>query len=66
MKIIRNEKLIKRNAKIGQYSSLAGLLVIVGTMVYLFQFMRTPEFRHPDEHFYPLGGLVHRDRSFSG
>jgi hypothetical protein len=43
MKIIKNEKLIKRNAKIGQYASLAGLLVIVGTMVFLFQFMRTPE-----------------------
>lgn len=43
MKIIKNEKLIKRNAKIGQYANLAGLLVIVGTMVFLFQFMRTPE-----------------------
>jgi hypothetical protein len=43
MKIIKNEKLIKRNAKIGQYSSLAGLLIIIGTMVFLFQFIRTPE-----------------------
>jgi hypothetical protein len=43
MKIIKNEKLIKRNAKIGQYASLAGLLVIVGTMVFLVQFMRAPD-----------------------
>jgi hypothetical protein len=43
MKIIKNEKLIKRNAKIGQYSSLAGILVIVGTMVFLIQFARSPE-----------------------
>jgi len=30
MRIIRNEKLIKRNGKIGQWSSLAGLAVLAG------------------------------------
>jgi hypothetical protein len=43
MKIIKNEKLIKRNAKIGQYVSLAGLLLVLGTIVFLVQFMRAPE-----------------------
>ena len=35
MKIISNEKLIKRNAKIAQYTGLAGLLVIIGS-IYMF------------------------------
>jgi len=43
MKIIKNEKLIKRNSKIGQYASLAGLLLVFGTIVFLVQFMRAPE-----------------------
>jgi hypothetical protein len=43
MNIIKNEKLIKRNAKIGQYSSIFGLLIVVGTVFYSVQFMRTPE-----------------------
>ena len=43
MKIIKNEKLIKRNAKIGQYASLAGLLLVIGTMFFLFQFVTKPE-----------------------
>jgi hypothetical protein len=34
MKIIKNEKLIKRNAKIGQYTSL-GALVILGVGMYI-------------------------------
>ena len=43
MKIIKNEKLIKRNAKIGQYSSLAGLLLIFSTIFFLYQFTKSPE-----------------------
>lgn len=43
MKIIKNEKLIKRNSKIGQYSSIFGLLIVIGTVFYSVQFMRTPE-----------------------
>jgi hypothetical protein len=43
MKIIKNEKLITRNAKIGQYSSLAGMLLVAGTIIFLVQFIRNPE-----------------------
>jgi hypothetical protein len=43
MKIIKNEKLISRNAKIGQYASLFGLILVIGTIFFLFQFLRTPE-----------------------
>ena len=43
MKIIKNEKLIKRNAKIGQYTNIAGLLLVVGTIVLLMQFFNNPE-----------------------
>ena len=43
MKIIKNEKLIKRNAKIGQFSSIFGLVIVIGTVFYSVQFMRTPE-----------------------
>src|SRR3989337_2820226 len=37
MKIVKNEKLIKRNGKIGQWSSLAGLAVLAGGMYISFQ-----------------------------
>ncbi|MEW5938765.1 MAG: hypothetical protein AB1750_03825 [Chloroflexota bacterium] len=36
MKIIRNEKLIKRNSKIGQFTSLAALVVLFGGMYISF------------------------------
>lgn len=36
MKIIRNEKLISRNAKIGQYTSLAALISLAGGMFISF------------------------------
>ncbi|MGE5251594.1 MAG: hypothetical protein ACM3QS_15435 [Bacteroidota bacterium] len=32
MKVIKNEKLIKRNAKVGQWTSLAGIVVLAGGM----------------------------------
>jgi hypothetical protein len=43
MKIIKNEKLISRNAKIGQYASLAGILIIVGVMVFMGRTLLKPE-----------------------
>lgn len=43
MKIIKNEKLIKRNAKIGQYTNIAGLLLVFGTMFFLIQLIQKPE-----------------------
>jgi len=43
MKIIKNEKLIKRNAKIGQYASFAGIIAIVGVSFFLIQSIRNPE-----------------------
>ncbi len=43
MKIVKNEKLITRNAKIGRYSSLVGLLIIIGVTIYLFQAMGRAE-----------------------
>src|SRR3990172_965570 len=36
MKIIKNEKLINRNSKIGQFTSLAALVVLFGGMYILF------------------------------
>ncbi len=41
MKVITNERLIKRNARIGQIATFAGLLVLVGGMVITF---RNPNF----------------------
>lgn len=43
MKIIKNEKLIKRNAKIGQYASIAGIVTILGVSFFLIQSMLKPE-----------------------
>lgn len=37
MRIITNERLIKRNARIGQIASLLGLLVLVGGLYFSFQ-----------------------------
>ena len=42
MKIIRNEKLIKRNSKIGQYAMWAGIVIVFGTVYFAIQFMRNP------------------------
>ncbi len=36
MKIISNEKIIKRNTQIGKYTSLAALLILAGGMVVSF------------------------------
>lgn len=36
MKVLTNEKVIKRNAKIGQYTSLIALLILAGGMVISF------------------------------
>ncbi|MBN1146400.1 MAG: hypothetical protein JXA78_04030 [Anaerolineales bacterium] len=40
MNIVRNEKIVKRNARIAQFTMLAGLAVLVGGMYYSF---RNPE-----------------------
>jgi hypothetical protein len=50
MKTVTNEKLIKRNAKIGQYTSL-GALVVLGVGLYL-------TFRMPDKFSYSLAALL--------
>ncbi len=50
MKVVTNTKLIKRNAKIGQYTSI-GALVILGIGLYI-------SFKRPDLFFYSLGALV--------
>lgn len=50
MKIVTNEKLIKRNAKIGQYTSL-GALVVLGIGLYL-------TFKMPDKFVYSLAALL--------
>jgi hypothetical protein len=39
MKIIKNEKLIKRNGKIGEYASLAGIIIIAIPAIYAVQQM---------------------------
>ena len=50
MNIYRNESLIKRNAKIAQFTLFGGLLVLAGGM-YL-------SFRYPDQFLYSLSALV--------
>ena len=50
MKVVTNLKLIKRNAKIGQYTSL-GALVILGVGLYI-------SFKMPDKFIYSLGALL--------
>ena len=50
MKIIRNEKLIKRNARVGQYTSLAALAVL-GVGMYI-------SFKRPDLFIYSIGALI--------
>jgi len=50
MKTITNEKMIKRNAKIGQYTSL-GALVVLGIGLYI-------TFKMPDKFVYSLGALL--------
>jgi len=36
MKVLTNEKIIKRNTQIGQYTSLAALLILAGGMIVSF------------------------------
>ena len=50
MKTVRNEKLIKRNARIGQWTSLAALGVL-GIGMYI-------SFKRPDLFFYSIGALI--------
>jgi hypothetical protein len=50
MKTVTNDKLIKRNAKIGQYTSL-GALVVLGIGLYL-------TFKMPDKFAYSLAALM--------
>ena len=50
MKVVTNTKLIKRNAKIGQYTSV-GALVILGVGLYI-------SFKMPDKFVYSLGALL--------
>jgi len=50
MKIIKNEKLIKRNAKIGQWTSLAGVIVLAGGMFLTWKF--------PEQFNYALVSLL--------
>jgi len=50
MKVVTNLKLIKRNAKIGQYTSI-GALVILGVGLYI-------SFKMPDKFIFSLGALL--------
>jgi hypothetical protein len=50
MKVVTNTKLIKRNAKLGQYTSI-GALVILGVGLYI-------SFKMPDKFAYSLGALL--------
>jgi hypothetical protein len=50
MKVVTNTKLIKRNAKIGQYSSI-GALVVLGIGLYI-------SFKMPDKFIYSLAALL--------
>ncbi len=57
MKIIKNEQLITRNARIGRYLSLVGLVTIVGVTIYLFQAMSQSE-RMTDTSTWVLLGVL--------
>jgi hypothetical protein len=50
MKVVTNTKLIKRNAKIGQFTSI-GALVVLGIGLYI-------SFKMPDKFAYSLGALL--------
>ena len=50
MKVVTNTKLIKRNSKIGQYTSV-GALVILGVGLYI-------SFKMPDKFIFSLGALL--------
>jgi hypothetical protein len=50
MKIIKNEKMIKRNSKIGQYTSL-GALVVLGVGMYI-------SFTMPELFVWAVGALL--------
>lgn len=50
MKIVKNEKLIKRNSKIGQYTSL-GALVVLGVGMYI-------SFTRPELFIWAVGALL--------
>ncbi len=50
MKIIKNEKLIKRNSRIGQWTSL-GALAVLGVGMYI-------SFQRPDLFTYSIGALI--------
>ncbi len=50
MKIIKNEKLIKRNGRIGQWTSM-GALAVLGVGMYL-------SFKRPDLFIYSVGALI--------
>lgn len=50
MKIIKNEKLIKRNGRIGQWTSM-GALAVLGIGMYL-------SFKRPDLFIYSVGALI--------
>ena len=50
MKVVTNIKLIKRNSKIGQYTSI-GALVILGIGLYI-------SFKMPDKFIYSMGALL--------
>ena len=50
MKVVTNTKLIKRNAKIGQYTSI-GALVVLGIGLFI-------SFKMPDKFIYALGALL--------
>ncbi len=52
MKVVTNTKLIKRNAKIGQYTSI-GALVILGVGLYI-------SFKMPDKFVYSLWSIASR------
>ena len=43
MKIFRNDKLINRNSKIGQYASLGGIVIVLGTVAFSVTTLSNPE-----------------------
>ncbi len=58
MKIIKNEKLIKRNSKIGTWVSLAGMVIIFAVAYFAFQALLNPETASGTSQLFIYGGLI--------
>src|SRR5690348_14839638 len=55
MRLITNEKVVKRNAAIGKYATIAGLVILIGGVVVS---LNTQTSNNPAYQWIPLGTLI--------